>query len=68
MRIRNFIGAAVIALAVMLSPAPTQAAGIEAAVAPIETKSCILVHGNPDPSILKKSIDLPVVIAEMLTT
>ena len=68
MKIRNFMGAAALASAVMLSPAATQAAVVESAVAPIETKSCILVHGNPDPSILKKSINLPVVMAEILTT
>lgn len=47
MKTRSFIGAAVIALTSMLSPAPSQSAVVESAVAPLGTKKCALNKSRP---------------------
>lgn len=67
MKTRNFIGAAVIALTSMLSPAPSQSAVVESAVAPLGTKKCALIKagplgGNANPVFLT----IPVVAQELL--
>ena len=71
MKIRNFIGAAVIALAVMLSPAPTESAPVSAVAGGIRLQVACLENA-PDPPeppklINESSFNLPSeVVAYML--
>jgi hypothetical protein len=62
MKIRNFIGAAVIALAVMLNPAPA-----ESAPAGPDRVSCIIIRRVPgNPELLFRVFFLPRSVAVVL--
>ncbi len=65
MKIRHFIGATVIALTVMLSPAPTQSAVVESAVE-VDLVTCTFIFRPHGVSTEPFLITLPRSVAEIL--